>query len=135
MFTTSTKEIGNDIVNLFGFKEVNEIKDNLPPLEELDLSVRSYNCIKRADIELDKLALMTEEELWTIRNLGHKSSAEVYLKLTPIRNYLKTRVENKDCYLYRNDINNNYCRLKDGIFANIDDYDDYDYYDDDYDLE
>ena len=51
-------------------------------IEELDLSVRSYNCLKRAGYNtVEQLCEATEEELMTIRNLGRKASAEVFQKL------------------------------------------------------
>lgn len=51
-------------------------------IEELDLSVRSYNCLKRASINtVEDLAAKTEEEMMKVRNLGRKSLDEVKLKL------------------------------------------------------
>ena len=51
-------------------------------IEELDLSVRSYNCLKRAGINtVEDLAYKTEEEMMKVRNLGRKSLDEVKLKL------------------------------------------------------
>ena len=47
-------------------------------IEELDLSVRSYNCLKRAGIAtVDELTQKTEEEMIHVRNLGKKSLQEV----------------------------------------------------------
>lgn len=52
------------------------------PIEELDLSVRSFNCLKRADINtVQELILKTEEEMMRVRNLGRKSLKEVKDKL------------------------------------------------------
>ena len=52
------------------------------PIEELDLSVRSYNCLKRAGINaVEELIKKTEEDMMKIRNLGKKSLAEVKSKL------------------------------------------------------
>lgn len=52
------------------------------PIEELDLSVRSFNCLKRAGINtLQELILKTEEEMMRVRNLGRKSLKEVKDKL------------------------------------------------------
>ena len=43
-------------------------------IEELDLSVRSYNCLKRAGINtVEELANKTEEDMMKVRNLGNKS--------------------------------------------------------------
>ena len=51
-------------------------------IEELDLSVRSYNCLKRADINtVDELVQRNEEEMMKVRNLGRKSLEEVQQKL------------------------------------------------------
>lgn len=48
------------------------------PLEDLDLSVRSYNCIKAARIEtLIELVNHTEEDLMRFRNFGQKSIGEI----------------------------------------------------------
>ena len=47
-------------------------------IEELDLSVRSYNCLKRAGINtVDELVQRNEEEMMKVRNLGRKSLEEV----------------------------------------------------------
>ena len=52
------------------------------PIEELDLSVRSYNCLKRAGINtVAELCSKTEEEMMKVRNLGRKSLEEVIEKL------------------------------------------------------
>ena len=51
-------------------------------IEELDLSVRSYNCLKRAGIvNVEDLTNKTEEEMMKVRNLGRKSLEEVTNKL------------------------------------------------------
>ncbi|AFK86056.1 MULTISPECIES: DNA-directed RNA polymerase subunit alpha [Thermoanaerobacterium] len=51
-------------------------------IEELDLSVRSYNCLKRAGINtVQDLVQKTEEEMMKVRNLGKKSLVEVEQKL------------------------------------------------------
>lgn len=51
-------------------------------IEELDLSVRSYNCLKRAGINtVQELANKTEEDMMKVRNLGRKSLEEVKAKL------------------------------------------------------
>ncbi|WP_067934847.1 DNA-directed RNA polymerase subunit alpha [Alicyclobacillus kakegawensis] len=52
------------------------------PIEELDLSVRSYNCLKRAGINtVGELCAKTEDEMMKVRNLGRKSLEEVIEKL------------------------------------------------------
>ena len=51
-------------------------------IEELDLSVRSYNCLKRAGINtVEDLIQRTEEDMMKVRNLGRKSLEEVKNKL------------------------------------------------------
>ncbi len=59
-------------------------------IEELDLSVRSYNCLKRANINnVDDLTNKTEEEMMKVRNLGRKSLDEVLGKLQELGLSLK----------------------------------------------
>ena len=51
-------------------------------IEELDMSVRSFNCLKRANINtVEDLTNKTEEEMIKVRNLGRKSLEEVEHKL------------------------------------------------------
>jgi len=51
-------------------------------IEELDLSVRSFNCLKRANINtVEDLISKTEDEMIKVRNLGRKSLEEVIHKL------------------------------------------------------
>jgi len=51
-------------------------------IEDLDLSVRSYNCLKRAGIQtVEELTMKSEDEMMRIRNLGKKSLKEVKDKL------------------------------------------------------
>ena len=51
-------------------------------IEELDLSVRSFNCLKRANINnVADLISKTEDEMMKVRNLGRKSLEEVINKL------------------------------------------------------
>lgn len=51
-------------------------------IEDLDLSVRSYNCLKRAGIQtVEELTQKTEDEMMRVRNLGKKSLKEVKDKL------------------------------------------------------
>ncbi|HWJ03519.1 MAG TPA: DNA-directed RNA polymerase subunit alpha [Verrucomicrobiae bacterium] len=61
-----------------------EAKDKIleMTIEELDLSVRSYNCLKRAGINtVQELIQKTEEDMIKVRNLGRKSLEEVEHKL------------------------------------------------------
>ena len=51
-------------------------------IDELELSVRSYNCLKRAGINtVEELTSKTAEEIMKVRNLGKKSLEEVLGKL------------------------------------------------------
>ena len=51
-------------------------------IEELDLSVRSFNCLKRAGINtVEDLINKSEDEMMKVRNLGRKSLEEVMAKL------------------------------------------------------
>ena len=51
-------------------------------IEDMDLSVRSYNCLKRANIHtVEDLTRKTEDEMLKVRNLGRKSLDEVIQKL------------------------------------------------------
>jgi DNA-directed RNA polymerase subunit alpha len=64
-----------------------EQKDRLMEMtiEELDLSVRSYNCLKRAGINtVEELVRRTEEDMMKVRNLGKKSLQEVKEKLAAL---------------------------------------------------
>ena len=51
-------------------------------IEELDLTVRSFNCLKRAGINtVQNLSEKTEEDMIKVRNLGRKSLKEIKEKL------------------------------------------------------
>ena len=64
-------------------------------IEELDLSVRSYNCLKRAGIHtVGELTQKTEEEMMRVRNLGRKSLKEVVQKLREIGLDLRRSYDN-----------------------------------------
>ena len=61
------------------------------PIEELELSVRSYNCLKRAGISTVKeLTEKSEEDMMKVRNLGRKSLVEVIAKLEEMGLSLKS---------------------------------------------
>ena len=48
------------------------------PIEDVQLSVRSFNCLKRAGVNtIEDLTNMTESEMMKIRNLGKKSFDEI----------------------------------------------------------
>jgi DNA-directed RNA polymerase subunit alpha len=56
------------------------VKEAVKPLtiEELELSVRSYNCLKRAGINtVDEVMHMSVEEISMVRNLGYNSMIEI----------------------------------------------------------
>ncbi|WP_242325495.1 DNA-directed RNA polymerase subunit alpha [Faecalibaculum rodentium] len=54
-------------------------------IEDLDLSVRSYNCLKRAGIQtVEELTQKTEDEMMHVKNLGKKSLKEVKDKMTQL---------------------------------------------------
>lgn len=54
-------------------------------IEDLDLSVRSYNCLKRAGINtIEELVQRNEDEMMKVRNLGRKSLEEVVQKLSAL---------------------------------------------------
>ena len=60
-------------------------KFNDMTIEELDLSVRSYNCLKRANIQtVQELILRTEDDLTKVRNMGKKSIKEVKDKVATL---------------------------------------------------
>lgn len=63
-------------------------------IEELDLSVRSYNCLKRAGINtVDDLTKKTIEDMMKVRNLGRKSLEEVIHKLEGLGLHLASEEE------------------------------------------
>lgn len=73
----------SDMTGLLADKEEDPIqKTSETPIEELDLSVRAYNCLKRAGHHtLKDLTSMSESEMMKIRNLGKKSLKEVIDKI------------------------------------------------------
>ncbi|WP_430349880.1 DNA-directed RNA polymerase subunit alpha [Thermoanaerobacterium thermosaccharolyticum] len=79
---TSFAENYNDMEFLVEKSEKKTDKPLDMTIEELDLSVRSYNCLKRAGINtVQDLVQKTEEEMMKVRNLGKKSLVEVEQKL------------------------------------------------------
>ena len=63
-------------------------------IEDLDLSVRSYNCLKRAGIHtVQDLTKKTEEEMLKVRNLGKKSLDEVIKKIRDLGFDLRSKDE------------------------------------------
>ena len=64
-------------------------------IEELELSVRSFNCLKRANINtVEELTQRTEEDMMKVRNMGMKSLVEVKNKLAELGLGLKPNDEN-----------------------------------------
>ena len=64
-------------------------------IEELDLSVRSFNCLKRAGINtVEDLVSKSEDEMMKVRNLGRKSLEEVMAKLDSLGFKLSTDDDN-----------------------------------------
>ena len=60
-------------------------------IEDLDLSVRSYNCLKRAGIQtVEELTQKTEDEMMRVRNLGKKSFKEVKEKIYELGRQFKS---------------------------------------------
>lgn len=88
---TTIKEEVNDIDPIM--KEANgEVahKSQSMMIEDLDLSVRSYNCLKRAGIQtVDELCQKTEDEMMRVRNLGKKSMKEVKDKIEELGLHFK----------------------------------------------
>ncbi|MEW5921209.1 MAG: DNA-directed RNA polymerase subunit alpha [Bacillota bacterium] len=63
-------------------------------IEELDLSVRSYNCLKRAGINtVEELIRRSEDEMMKVRNLGKKSLEEVQQKLVELNVKLREEID------------------------------------------
>ncbi len=73
----------SDVTGLLTDKEDDPITKTLEtPIEELDLSVRAYNCLKRAAIHtIQDITTISEDEMMKIRNLGKKSLKEVMDKI------------------------------------------------------
>lgn len=77
----SLSEVGN-IGILVPPEEDKKTKILEMTIEEMDLSVRSYNCLKRANIHtVEDLTKKTEEDMLKVRNLGKKSLDEVIYKI------------------------------------------------------
>lgn len=78
-------EIISDEVTMVEKEEESKDKVLELTIEELDLSVRSYNCLKRAGINTaQELIQRTEEDMMKVRNLGKKSLEEVQSKLSEL---------------------------------------------------
>ena len=84
LFIDLSEEAGN--AEIMVVKEDDDKEQILEmTVDELDLSVRSYNCLKRANIHtVGDLINKTEEEMMRVRNLGRKSLDEVVSKLAAL---------------------------------------------------
>lgn len=91
LFINLTEEVGD--VEIMVEKEEEEKNKILETtIEELDLSVRSSNCLKRAGINtLEELVQKTEDDLMKVRNLGKKSLEEIKEKLAELGLSLKEK--------------------------------------------
>ncbi len=79
-----------DVVNVFAVDESQKEPALNAPIEDLELSVRSYNCLKRQGIDsLQQLVDCSEIDLVNIRNFGSKSIEEVKAKLVELELELK----------------------------------------------
>ena len=90
---SQTMSVGSTVVD-----KVTEVKDKIMEMtiEELDLSVRSFNCLKRANINtVEDLVSKTQEEMIKVRNLGRKSLDEVTQKLAAMGLSLASEEESK----------------------------------------
>jgi DNA-directed RNA polymerase subunit alpha len=115
---------GSTLVELFGLaRELNTAAEGVEvgpapveavviseaaiPIEDLDLSVRSYNCLKREGINtVSELVALSENQLMNIRNFGQKSVFEVRDKLIEMGLSLKDAVpgfDNAQFYSYDED--------------------------------
>ncbi|WP_101773961.1 DNA-directed RNA polymerase subunit alpha [Peptostreptococcus faecalis] len=93
LFIDLTEHIGN--VEIMVEKEEDKKEKVLEmTIEELDLSVRSYNCLKRAGINtVEELSNKSEDDMMRVRNLGKKSLEEVIQKLEELGLRLKPNEE------------------------------------------
>ena len=81
LFTDLSDDIANTDIMV---ETIEETKDKVleTTIEELDLSVRSFNCLKRAGINtVADLVSKSEAEMMRVRNLGKKSLEEVVNKI------------------------------------------------------
>lgn len=93
LFLTLTDQ-GSDLKIMKDKEEDKKEKLLEMTIEELDLSVRSYNCLKRAGINtIQELANKTIEDMMKVRNLGKKSLEEVDQKLKQLGLSLKESEE------------------------------------------
>jgi DNA-directed RNA polymerase subunit alpha len=109
---------GRTLVELFGLaRDLNEEAEGIEigpapveavlsselstPIESMDLSVRSYNCLKREGINtISELVALSEHQLMNIRNFGQKSVDEVRDKLVEMGLSLKDTMPGFDGSAY-----------------------------------
>ena len=93
LFIDLTEHVGN--VEIMVEKEEDKKEKVLEmTIEELDLSVRSYNCLKRAGINtVEELSNKSEDDMMKVRNRGKKSLEEVIHKLEELELRLKPSEE------------------------------------------
>ncbi|MFO7888608.1 MAG: DNA-directed RNA polymerase subunit alpha [Eubacteriales bacterium] len=93
LFISLTEHV-NDVEIMVEKEEDEKEKVLEMTIEELDLSVRSYNCLKRAGINsVEELTDKNEDEMMKVRNLGKKSLQEVKDKLGELGQSLKKEEE------------------------------------------
>jgi DNA-directed RNA polymerase subunit alpha len=93
LFIDLTEHV-NDVEIMVEKEEDKQEKALEMTIEELDLSVRSYNCLKRAGINtVHELTQRTAEDMMKVRNLGKKSLEEVQQKLALLNLKLKDSEE------------------------------------------
>ncbi len=93
LFITLTEHV-SDVEIMVEKEEDKKDKVLEMTIEELDLSVRSFNCLKRASIDtVEELIHKTEEDMMKVRNLGKKSLEEVQQKLASLGLSLKKNDE------------------------------------------
>lgn len=87
---TSVDEKVNDIEVIKEASAEGDSKGKNLTIDDLDLTVRSYNCLKRSGITtVDELTQMTSDQLMKVKNLGKKSYQEVIQKLETIGKHLR----------------------------------------------
>ena len=93
LFVTLSEEAGNADIMVEREETIKE-KVLEMTIEDLDMSVRSFNCLKRAGIDtVEDLTNSTEEDMIKVRNLGKKSLEEVIQKLHSLGLDLKKEEE------------------------------------------
>lgn len=63
-------------------REMEKNLETFTPIQELHLMVRSYECLKRAGVDsVEKLKMLSEEDLANVRNLGRRNIVDIQRKL------------------------------------------------------